>query len=390
MLIDNAVIDGVRSLTPAIVTWRRWFHAHPELANQEWVTQAYIEKELIGMGFHAHAVTPTSVVADIGPLPPVVALRADMDGLPLKEETELPFSSENDGKMHACGHDAHMAMLLGAALYFSRHAPLSGGIRLIFQPAEEMPPGGARALVEAGVMDGIKRVFGLHLLVTDPVGTLRLRSGPIMANADSFDIEIVGQGGHGSEPLGTVDANLVAANITVALHHVVSRMTSSVDPVALTVGVINGGTARNIIAERATLQGTLRTLSHETQNMLCERIERLTTEIAHAYGGTATFHFNAGYPVLVNECSVTDRLRARLATPGLITVESEWSASLAGDDFAYYLEKASGAYGFLGCRPEQGTIFSHHSPRFVFDEQALPLGTMLLIQGALDLIEDVR
>jgi amidohydrolase len=385
-LIEHDVTDYVKSITQQIITWRRWFHAHPELAWQESDTRAFIEKELNSMGFHAYAVTPTSVIADIGPEHPTIALRADMDGLPIQEETGLPFSSENVGKMHACGHDGHMAMLLGVASYFSRHTPRRGGIRLIFQPAEEVPPGGASELVKSGVMDGIRHVFGLHLVETDPVGVFRLSSGTVLANADSFDVTIIGQGGHGAEPLGTVDANLLAANIIMSLHHVVGRMTSPIDPVALTVGVVNGGTARNIIAEQATLQGTLRTISKETQTRLCKRMDNLITEIARAYGGVAKFQFSPGYPALINERSVVERLSSCLDTPGLVSVNPEWDLSLAGDDFAYYLEKAPGAYGFLGCGPESGIIYSGHSPKFDINERALPLGTMILIQGALELI----
>ena len=386
-MIAQTVQDAVWGAEPAIVGWRRWFHTNPELGHQEVQTAAYITALLAGWGYHPYQPTPTSVVADLGDAP-AIALRADMDALPITEASGMPFTSTNLGCMHACGHDAHMAMLLGAAQYFAKRPTEAGsGVRFIFQPAEEMPPGGAPALIRAGVMNGIQQVFGLHLLVTAPTGTLQLRAGAVLANADGFDIMIHGRGGHGAEPSGTADAVLIASAVVNALHHVVSRMTSPFDPVALTIGKLSAGTARNIIAETAHISGTLRTLSQATQKQMAQRLAVLSEHITAAYGGTADFVFEPGYPVLINGAAVVTQLTRAIRTPGVLAVGPGEEIKLAGDDFAYYLEHAPGAYGFLGCRPVGEAVADHHSPAFLMDEAALPLGTMALITAVQSFVE---
>ncbi len=378
-MIAQAVQDATRTMAPRIIEWRRWLHAHPELGHQEIQTAAYIADLLQSWGYQTYAPTPTAVVSDLGAAPRI-ALRADIDALPITESGLVSFASTNPGCMHACGHDAHTAMLLGAALYFSRHPEETGaGVRFIFQSAEEIPPGGAPALISAGVMEGIRRVFSLHLLVTAPAGTLQLRSGAVLANSDGFDIVIHGRGGHGAEPQGTADAVLVASAIVNALHHVVSRMTNPLDPVALTIGQISGGTARNVIAQTADISGTLRTLSRETQDYLAGQLALIARNIAAAYGAEVSFTFERGYPVLINDSTVVDELTGALKTPSVLDVGPGKEIKLAGDDFAYYLECAPGAYGFLGCRPEGVVVANHHSPEFLIDESALALGTMALI-----------
>ncbi len=371
----------VSARSEQIIAWRRWFHAHPETAGEERETAAAVRRSLAELGYQPQMVGENAVWAEIGEAGPLVALRADMDALPIQEESGVPFASTVPGRMHACGHDAHTAMLLGAADYLKRHeADLRGRVRLIFQPAEEVPPGGARGLVEAGLMRGVDYVFGLHMSVTDPVGSLRLRPGPTLANADRFAVEVQGIGGHGASPHGTADAVLVAAELVARLHQVVGRMTDPFDPVALTIGTIHGGSAFNVIADRARLEGTIRTLSASTQEELRARIADMASHVAQAYGAGAELRYEYGYPVLVNDAEVVRALAGALATQSLLRIV-EGEPNLAGDDFAYYLREAPGAYAFLGCRPAPGNVAGHHSPRFVIDEAALPLGTMALVQG---------
>ncbi len=380
-MISQNVQTAVWAMESSIREWRRWLHAHPEVAHQEEQTAHYLRELLEGWRYVVTQPTTTSIVTQCGDAPRI-ALRADMDALPLLEDSGVPFASLNRGCMHACGHDAHMAMLLGAAWYFAQHPQEAGdGVRFIFQPAEELPPGGAPLLIDAGVMEGIDRVFSLHLLVTAPTGTLQLRSGAVLANADGFDITIKGRGGHGAEPLGTADAVLIACEVVNALHHVVSRMTSPFDPVALTIGQISAGTARNIIADHAQIAGTLRTLSRDTQERLAARLTAISEHIARAYGAEAHCAFEQGYPVLVNNADVVDALTGAMDTPGLLQVGPGEEIKLAGDDFSYYLVCAPGAYGFLGCRPPGNVVADHHSPEFIMDEAALPLGTMAYISA---------
>jgi amidohydrolase len=302
-----------------------------------------------------------------------VAIRADMDGLPVTEETGLSYASRHPGVMHACGHDGHMAIALGVAARAAKTREFPGTLRMLFQPAEERPPGGARALIEAGLINGVDAVFGLHLWASLPVGTVGLSPGPVMAYADEFAVAVSGRGGHGSEPEQTVDALLVAAQIVVNLQTIVSRRVSALDPVVVSCGTMTAGHAFNIIAERARIEGTVRTLSPAVQARVRDELIHIADTTARASHASAEVTYRVGYPAVVNPEQPTRRWQQALAD--LVTV-IEPRPSLGGEDFAYYLQERPGAFLFLGCRPDRA--YPHHSAHFQLDEAALPLGVEVL------------
>jgi amidohydrolase len=356
-----------------VVLYRRDLHRIPELAFQELKTRDYLWQHLTHLGLRPQKMGGTGLIADIaGDRPgPCVAIRADMDGLPLAEETGLPFSSQHDGVMHACGHDGHMAIALALADRLVEERRFPGTVRLMFQPAEERPPGGAKQMIAEGALEGVDAVYGLHLWTEFPVGVAGLREGPMMANADQFVIRIRGQGGHGSQPEATKDAVLIAAQTVVNLQTIVSRRVRPFDAAVVTCGTIHGGHIFNIIAETAEITGTVRTFSPAVQQLIEREIERIAQRTAALYDATAEVEYQAGYPAVVNperEVAIwTERLR------GLVDVIRP-EPSMGGEDFAYYLQQRPGAFLFLGAKPSEGATFPHHSPHFVIDERALPVG----------------
>ncbi len=324
----------------------------------------------------------TGLVAEIiGRLPgKTVAIRTDIDALPISEQTKLPFKSKIPGRMHACGHDVHMAVVLGvAALLEKGREKLHGRVRFLFQPAEEMPPGGAQVMIEQGAIEGVRMIFGLHVDSTLPVGKIGLRDGATMASVTDFDIIVRGKAGHAAKPHTGVDAIAVAAEIVEAIQKVVSRETDPAQPVVVTFGTIHGGVARNVIADEVVLQGTARTLSKSLSKQLPQRIRKIAVSIAKAHGATAEMNIIAGYPILHNTPHV-NRLLARefeaLFGKGKI---AETEPSLGGEDFARYLEHIPGAMFRLGVGNKNiGADKPWHSPYFMVDEQAIFYGTALL------------
>lgn len=360
-------------LETALVTYRRDLHQMPELGFEEHKTHDYLMAALAKMGIVGRTVATTGIVADIEGRGPgrTVLLRADMDGLPLTEETGLEFASRHDGVMHACGHDAHMAILLASAERLSTARDFDGRVRLLFQPAEEKPPGGAPALIEAGVLDGVDEVYGLHIWADDPVGTVGLTPGAVMANADQFTIRVEGRGGHGSQPENTQDAVLIASQIVVNLQTVVSRRVSAMEPAVVTCGTIESGHIFNIIAETATITGTVRTFSESAQSIIAREMAHIAETTAALYGARATLQYMKGYPAVVNQANAVEKWTRALE--GVLEVR-QMVPSMGGEDFAYYLHHRPGAFLFLGGRPQTGEAFPHHSPHFAIDEAALPMG----------------
>lgn len=295
--------QGRESWQEALIRYRRDLHRIPELGFEETETAAYLEEALTAMGLAPRRMAGTGLAADITGERPgaTVAVRADIDGLPLEEETGLPFASRHPGRMHACGHDGHMAIVLGLARRLVERPAFSGRIRVFFQPSEERPPGGAPALIREGVLEGVDRVLGLHLWALDPVGTVRIRPGPLMANADEFIIRIHGRGGHGSEPENTQDAVLIAAQTVVNLQTVVARRMPAVEPAVLSCGTIQAGTTFNIIAEEARITGTVRTFSDAARRRMVEEMQRIAEGTAALYGARAELEFLYGYPAVVND-----------------------------------------------------------------------------------------
>ncbi|WP_053960281.1 M20 metallopeptidase family protein [Sulfobacillus thermosulfidooxidans] len=372
-------------LSTQLTTWRRHLHAHPEVSFQEFETQKYLLDQLESLGLKPYRIGQTGVAVDIGEGSKGVAIRADIDALPIQEESNWPFRSVNDGVMHACGHDGHTAILLGVAkILASRQDQLPGRIRLMFQPAEEKIPGGAKLLIQDGVLDGIDRVLGLHLSSDMPTGTVGAVVGAQTANADSFTIDIEGQGGHGSQPHLSIDPIIVGSELTLAIQSIVSRSMNPRSPVVVTIGTFHSGANFNIIAPRARLTGTVRTFSVEDRRQVRRRLEELVAHISAAHGAHAVLDYVEGYPSVTNserETSIVREVAARL--PGI----QSWmdiEPLMAGEDFSYYQEVCPGTFFMLGCRnEEQEAIWPHHHPRFTLDENALPLGVSLLSETAL-------
>jgi amidohydrolase len=313
-----------------------------------------------------------------------VLLRADMDGLPIEEASGAPYASQNHGVMHACGHDGHTAILLTVAKVLAqRRQQFSGTVKFAFQPAEELPPGGAKGMIEAGVLEnpGVDAAFGLHLWNSLPVGKIGVDEGPIMASVDRFDIVIKGVGGHGAYPHTGVDPIVAGSHVVAALQTVVSREVPPLAPVVVTVGKFQGGTAFNVIPSQAELSGTVRTVDARIRQEMPARLERIVRGITSGLRAEYTFNYAFGYPVTVND--VNKAQFARQVAAAIVGDANVVSAgmTMGAEDMSYFLEAVSGCYLRLGSgNPDKGLIHPHHSALFNFDEAALPIGVDLLTQ----------
>jgi hippurate hydrolase len=367
-----------------IVALRRDIHREPELGFDTGKTAAKVLAALDGLPLDLETgVAQNGIVATLegeggGP---TVALRADMDALPIQEETGLPFASEIEGKMHACGHDGHTSMLVGAAHVLSgMRDRLGGTVKFIFQPAEE-GGGGGKVMVDEGVADDVSSIFALHLWPGLPFGKVATKAGPIMAAADAFEMEVRGSGGHGAMPHLAADAVVMAAQIVTALQTIVSREVDPVEPAVLTVGEIGAGTAFNIIPEKARIGGTVRTLNPDLRKMMPERIEELARGVAKGMRGDVALDYTFSYPVTVNDEDAA--ARALSVADDLFGGDSVLelpNPSMGGEDFAYFLEKVPGAFIWLGVGEDASGL---HTPRFAFDEDILPRGAALFAALAL-------
>jgi len=381
-----------KHIEPEIVRTRRALHQHPELAYHEVETSKLVADRLESLGIEVRRnVGKTGVLGVLGGGRPgrVVALRADMDGLPVQENSDVVFRSKVDGVMHACGHDTHVAMLLGAARLLSNHRKeLYGTVKFLFQPAEEHGGrGGAMPMIEDGAMKDTKVdfVFGLHIESTRRSGEFGVREGAIAAAPDTFKVKIVGRGGHGSAPHETVDPIYVAAHVILALQGVSARMIDPVRPFVISVGAVHSGTKENIIPDVATLDGTIRTLDEATRKLAKKRVEEVAKGVCRTFGASAEVGFEKdAYPVTVNDPETTERAVAVLKKiPGTRVRRVE--AILGGEDFSRFLQKAPGTFYFLGTRnPEKGCVYPNHSSRFKVDEDVLKLGAASLAMLAFE------
>jgi len=368
-----------------IVALRRDIHREPELGFDTVKTAEKVLAALDGLPLDIETgVARNGIVATLrgegdGP---IVALRADMDALPMKEQTGLPFASETEGRMHACGHDGHTSMLVGAAHALSGMGDRLGGtVKFVFQPAEE-GGGGGRVMVNEGVADDVSSIFALHLWPGLPFGKVATKAGPIMAAADAFEMEIRGSGGHGAMPHLAADAVVIAAQVVTALQILVSREVDPVEPTVLTVGEIRAGTAFNIIPEKAHLGGTVRTLNPDLRERMPERIEAVASGIAQGMRGDANLDYTFSYPVTVNDEAAAARVLS--VAEDLLGGQSALEVpdpSMAAEDFAFFLEKVPGAFIWLGVGEDVSGL---HTPKFAFDEEVLPRGSALLAALALD------
>jgi amidohydrolase len=402
----GAEIDGLaKAVEKDLLTWRRHLHQHPELSNREVETSKYVAERLRSFGLEPQAgIAKTGVVAILrgGRPGPVVALRADMDGLPVTEEVDVPFASKAIGEyegnkvgvMHACGHDTHVAILLATARVLTQlRDRLPGTVKFIFQPAEEgapagESPAGAQAMVQQGVMENPKvdAVFGLHVFANEPTGRIVYRSGPFMAASDSFEIIVKGQQTHGSAPWRGIDPIVVGAQIVNSLQTIVSRHVDiTALPAIVTVGQFQSGVRNNIIPDTARLVGTIRTFDEAVQADIHARVKKIAENTASAAGATADVRISKGYPVTSNDPALTARMLPTLerAAPGMV---AESRLITGAEDFTYYQRVAPGLFFFLGITPKDqaGKAPANHSPRFFVDERALGTGVRALSHLAAD------
>lgn len=394
---------------PQVVEWRRWFHQNPELSNREFNTSARVAEILTEMGLEPQTgIAHTGVVAIIegGRPGPMVAIRADMDGLPVVEETGLPFASTARGEyngrevgvMHACGHDSHMAMALGAAMVLnSVRDELPGSVMLIFQPAEESAPvgeeGGAELMLKEGIFEQNKpeAIFGLHVGINQPGGKIAVRAGPMLAAVDSFEIKVLGRQTHGARPWNGIDPIVVASQIVLGLQTIASRQVDVTQaPSIVSVGRISGGVRNNVIPDEVEMEGTIRTFDEAMREQIHMRIERTARLIAESAGAEIEFELRYGYPATINDPGLTERMMPSLqrvtGEGGLVSVQPQTVA----EDFSFFANAVPGLYLFLG-NGEPGvdpaTIASNHSPLFDMYEPGMELGVRAFSQLAVDFLQ---
>jgi amidohydrolase len=387
----DTLLDDAASMRNQVITWRRHLHMHPELSFHEHETAEYVFNILAAMpGLTLSRPTPTSIVARLvgGKPGRVIALRADMDALPITEENDVPYKSRREGAMHACGHDGHTAILLGVAHILAQHREeIAGEVRFIFQHAEELSPGGAEELVQLGVMDGVEQVIGLHLWASLPIGRIALIPGPSMAAPDTFELTITGRGGHAAIPHDTVDPIAIGAQIVTALQQVVSRNVDPLDNVVVSVTQFVAGTAFNVIPDTAYLSGTIRTFDPKLQANVPKLMERVIAGVASAFGATYQFTTVRGYRPVVNDPALTARLASMVARTFDDGTLETLRPSMGGEDFSAYQQKAPGVFAFVGAgNIDAGITYPHHHPRFQIDEGSLDIGVRYLLSATMDLL----
>jgi amidohydrolase len=393
MSIDSFRGGDAGSLRKSIIDWRRHLHQHPELSGREIETSAYVYKTLNGLpALKLSRPTPTSVLAVLKGGKPgrTIALRADMDALPITEETGAAYASLNKGVMHACGHDGHTTMLLAAATVLAQNAEsLHGELRFIFQHSEENSPGGAIQLVEAGVLKGVDAIIGAHLLPQYEAGTFGIVYGPAMASLDTFEIEILGKGGHAAMPHTAVDPIAIGAQVVEAFQHIVSRNTNPFDSAVLSVTQFQAGTAFNVIPPTAWMAGSVRTFTEEARDTINKSMDRILAGVTAAHGADYRMNYSRKlYPVDNDEAvtaSVERSLKRTLGGPAVRRVQP----LMASEDFSIYQQKTPGCFYFIGAgNAAKGINHPLHDPRFDMDEEALVFGARALVGAAVDLLNE--
>ena len=375
------ILDRIRDYHHSLTEWRRDIHAHPELGFEEQRTSDVVAEKLKGFGIEVHRnIGKTGLVGRLsyGNSPRTIGLRADMDCLPILEANQFGHRSQNAGKMHACGHDGHTTMLLGAAEYLAETKNFDGTVNFIFQPAEE-GLGGAEAMVKDGLFDRFpcEAIYGMHNRPGLAVGKFQIRAGAMMAGGAFFDIVITGKGAHGARPEAGIDPVVIAAQITTALQTIVARNVRPVDTCVLSVTQIHGGDAYNVIPEKAVLRGTVRCFSAQTMKLVEDRMRALAESIAAGFGAKAELDFRALFPALVNHADETDFIADCAAeVVGPENVNRQGPLTMASEDFSYMLEQVPGAYIQIGNGDGEGAC-EVHNPGYDFNDAALPLGSAL-------------
>ena len=386
------ILESAQALQPHLAELRKDFHAHPEISRHEERTSAQVVKELEEIGGYeikTH-VNGYGVVAELKGARPgkTVALRADMDALQITEETGLPFASENPGVMHACGHDTHITMLLGAArLLAERREEIRGTVRLLFQPAEELSPvGGAKGMIEAGALDGVDAVFGLHVWPDQPVGVFATKGGPLMAASDHFTIRLKGKSCHGAQPHEGVDAVVAGAQLVTAIQSILGRNVDPQKSAVITVGRLQAGTRYNIVAETCELEGTCRTFDADVRDLCEKRMKEVTQGVAAAMGCEAEILYERGYCAVDNDPAMADYM---LNTAAELFGEEKScrvdTPSMCAEDFAFYLTKAKGTFGWLGCGEEGKTAWPLHNCHVAPPDDILWRGSALFTKMVRDM-----
>lgn len=384
---ESEIRLDIRTLHPQIVTWRRYLHQRPELGFQEQLTAEFVAKKLQEWGInHETGIAKTGIVATIvgNGKGPVLAIRADMDALPIQEENNVPYRSQHDGMMHACGHDGHIAIALGTAYYLSQNRHLfSGTVKIIFQPAEE-GLGGAEPMIAAGVLKNpdVDAIIGLHVWNNLPLGTVGVRSGPLMAAVECFNCTIFGKGGHGAMPHQTVDAVVVSAQVVNALQTIVSRNLDPLDSAVVTVGELHAGTAHNVIANTAKMTGTVRYFNPKMEGYFSKRMEQAIAGVCQSQGASYELKYWRLYPPVVNDAKIAKLVESIASqvveTPAGIVPECQ---TMGGEDMSFFLDTVPGCYFFLGsANPAKDLAYPHHHPRFDFDETALTMGVEIFVR----------
>ena len=382
------MLNKAQAIHSKMITWRRDFHQYPELGFNEYRTAEKVANILREFGCRVQTgVGVTGIVAELGQGKPIIAIRADMDALPITEANDIPYKSKNDGVMHACGHDAHTAMLLGAAELLSREE-LCGTVRFIFQPSEEMEDeegiSGAPRMIEAGAMKDVDYTIALHVYSALRTGRVEISLGGAMGGVDTFYGKVLGQGGHGATPHKVIDPIFISAFVIQALHSIVSRRLNPFSPAVISIGSIKGGEVDNIIPKFVEMVGTIRYLEPDVQAKLHEEIERAFS-VAKAMGGDYDLKIQTGYPPMINDQSVAKLLRQVSADLLGEDYIDEPEPDMGAEDFVFFMQEAPGAMFYLGCRIENDER-RHHDPSFDIDEDCLPIGAAIFAESALRLL----
>lgn len=384
----NNVVEQIKQ---EVIEWRRHLHRNPELSFQEQKTAQFIYETLESFGnLELSRPTETSVMARlIGSKPgKVLAIRADIDALPIQEENTFEFASQNPGVMHACGHDGHTAMLLGTAKVLSgMKDQIKGEVRFFFQHAEELFPGGAEEMVQAGVMDGVDLVIGAHLWSPMELGKIGVVYGPMMAAPDTFWISVNGKGGHAALPHQTIDSIAVAAQVVTNLQHIVSRNTDPLDNLVVSVTQFIAGTTHNVIPGSVEICGTVRSFDAKVRESIPELMERIVRGITEAHGASYEFKYQFGYRPVINQEDVTRVIEETVLEVFGEEALDKMKPNMGGEDFSAYQQKSPGTYFYVGAgNPDKGITYPHHHSRFTVDEDALEIGVKMFVNAAFKLL----
>lgn len=389
----HTILEQARQLQANLVAWRRDIHMHPELSFEEVRTARLVADTLHAMGIEAQTgVGKTGVVARLGEGKPVIGIRADMDALPIQEANDVPYASQIPGKMHACGHDAHTAILLGVARILNEMPDRPAGeIRLLFQPSEETEDAegksGAVRMIEEGALEGVDAVIALHVASGIPSGKIRIGGGYVSASVDSFEAVIIGEGCHGAYPQYGIDPIYLLAQVINAVHGIRARRVNPVRPAVISIGSVHGGVADNVIPDRVIIRGTIRSYDDSTREQLWAELEK-ALGVARALGGDFQLRIVKGYPSMINDQGVSDLIQGAavdILGPEALHIEEP---GMGAEDFSYMTRLAPGAMFHLGAQLDSVNR-PHHSPIFDLDESALPIGAAILVEAACRLLRQM-